>query len=238
MREAPIEGQAVHVWVLDERCVEPACSALAYTLSSDERQRARAYKRATDRDRFVARRCMLRRLIGGYLHCQPESLRFGVTEFGKPVLQWPHVARLAFNVSQTEGIALLAFASDCRIGVDVQRQINDIDLAHVGRTIFSSIEKRMIDEVRPDSVDTFFTLWTRKEALLKALGTGLSVGSGAYTTEDDHEHGDSGWRALLNDTVISGWTCVDLDLGPKVHCALAVSFENARVNLRHCPRLT
>jgi 4'-phosphopantetheinyl transferase len=222
----------VQIWVLDDSLIETACTALANTLSHDEQQRARSYRQAKHRHRFVARRSVLRGLLGAYLSCRPESLRFDVTPFGKPLLKEPNDARLAFNVSHTEGTALLAFAWDCMIGVDIERRTGNLDIRDVGRGVFSSIEQKAIDTAQADPAATLFKIWTRKEALLKALGTGLSVEPDAYTTEDDFLRGEGHWRASHHGVAMSRWTCVDLVFGPQLRGALAVSLDDARVVLR------
>ncbi|MGO4152596.1 4'-phosphopantetheinyl transferase family protein [Cupriavidus sp. YAF13] len=229
-----LPDSAVHVWVLNDYLIEPACSTLAHALSPDERQRARAYRHERNRNAFIARRSLLRWLIGGYLTCRPESLRFCATPFGKPVLQWPHAAKLAFSVSHTDGMTLLAFAWDCRVGVDVERWIDGLDIAGIGRGIFSPIEEEALEPARPDSAATVLSIWTRKEALLKALGMGLSGEPNAYTTEDDLQIGEGRWRASHHGTAISGWTCLDLVLGPEVRAALAVSLKAASVTFHRC----
>ncbi|AQV96811.1 4-phosphopantetheinyl transferase [Cupriavidus necator] len=228
---------AVHVWVLEDALVEPVGSALAHTLSPDEQQRAQAYIHEWHRNDFIARRSLLRWLIGGYLACKPESLRFSVTPFGKPVVQWPHAARIAFSVSHTDGMTLLAFAWDCRIGVDVERRIDGLDVGGLGRGIFSLIEEEALDRMRPDAAATLLSIWTRKEALLKALGTGLSGEPNAYTTEDDLLFGAGHWCASHRGKAISGWTCLDLVFGPDVRAALAVSIEDASVTFHRARRL-
>jgi 4'-phosphopantetheinyl transferase len=229
-----LPDKAVHVWILDERLVGHTCSALAHTLSLDERQRACAYRQQTRRNDFIARRGMLRWLLGGYLGCPPASLRFSVTRFGKPALQSPHAARLAFNVSHTQGIALFAFAWDCRVGVDVERRTDGVYLEGIGRGIFSPVEQAALDAAQPDPAATFFTIWTRKEALLKALGTGLSGEPNTFTTEDHPSLSVGGWRASHNGTALPSWTCLDLAPGPELSSAVAVSLEDARVTLHHC----
>jgi 4'-phosphopantetheinyl transferase len=235
LRRLPLPKKTVQIWLLDDTSIEPACSAFANTLSADERQRARAYRQQRHRNSFVARRSILRWLISAYLFCKPESLRFSVTQFGKPVLQGPDAERLAFSVSHTDGMALLAFAWDCCVGVDVEQRIDGLDIAGVGRGIFSAIEEETIDGARPDPAASLLSIWTRKEALLKALGPGLSGQPNAYTTEDDPLLGEGHWCASHNGTAISGWTCLDLVLGPQVRGALAVSLEDARVTLQLCP---
>lgn len=222
------------MWVLNDALIDAACSALVHTLAPDERGRAQAYRQERHRNGFIARRGLLRWLIGGYLACAPESLRFSVTSFGKPALQWPPAAGFAFSVSHTDGMALLAFARDCRVGVDVERRIDGLDLAGIGRGIFSPSEEAMVDPACPDPAAVLFSLWTRKEALLKALGVGLSGAPSAYTTEDDPPHGEGRWRASHNGTAIAGWTGLDLVLEPEVSAALAVSLEDPSVTLHRC----
>lgn len=231
-----LSKDTVHVWVLNDSDVGQASAAFARTLSADEQQRARACIRARDRDRVMARRGVLRRLLGHYLNSQPERLSFGVTRFGKPFLQHEGAAQLAFNVSQGDGTALLAFAWDCRIGVDVERPIGGFDVAGVARQSFSSTELKTLEAARSDPADTFFSIWVRKEALLKALGTGLYSGElKSIATEDDSQLGRGWWRALYNGTAVtSGWTCVDIDLGPQAQGALAVSLERVDVSLYVC----
>lgn len=227
---------AVQVWVLDDAQVDPACTRLAPTLAPDERGRALAYRHARHCNGYIARRGLLRWLIGGYLHCRPEALRFAVSAFGKPVLRWPQ-ARLAFSVSHTDGLALLAFARDCRLGVDVERRAGGLDVADVhglGRGIFSAREAQALANARTASADALLCIWTRKEALLKALGTGLSADPTAYTTEDDWRHGAGHWRASHDGTPMSGWTCLDLDAGAGFRAALAVSLPDASVTWHRC----
>ncbi|SOZ39845.1 4'-phosphopantetheinyl transferase family protein [Cupriavidus neocaledonicus] len=230
---------AVQVWELDDMQVNPACTRLAHTLAPDERARALAYRHARHCNGYIARRGLLRWLIGGYLDCRPEALRFTVSAFGKPVLQWPQ-ARLAFSVSHTDGLALLAFARDCHLGVDVERRAGGpgvADVANVpgfGRGIFSAQEAQVLARARPASSEAMLSIWTRKEALLKALGTGLSADPTAFTTEDDWQRGAGHWRASRDGTPMSGWTCLDLDAGAGFRAALAVSLPDASVTWHRC----
>ncbi|SPK75865.1 putative 4'-phosphopantetheinyl transferase superfamily protein (plasmid) [Cupriavidus taiwanensis] len=227
---------AVQVWELDDTQVNPACTRLAHTLAPDERARALAFRHARHCNGYVARRGLLRWLLGGYLHCRPEALRFTISAFGKPVLQWPQ-ARLAFSVSHTDGLALLAFARACCLGVDVERRAGGENIAGVpefGRGIFSPQEAQRLARARPASADALLSIWTRKEALLKALGMGLSADPSAYTTEDDWQRGAGHWRASRDGTAMSGWSCLDLDAGAEFRAALAVALPDASLTWHRC----
>lgn len=230
----PLPENVVQVWVFHDSLVKQACVSLAPALSPDERRRAGAYKHDSSRDRFIARRGTLRWLIGRYFECKPESVRFSLGPFGKPALQWPFAPEFAFNVSQTHSMALFAFARNCQVGVDVEQLVDGVDIAGVGRQVFSSTEQNAIASSRRGSKNAFFRHWTRKEALLKATGTGLSGPLKCYTTEDEPQAGENQWRASRNGFPMSGWTFLDLTPSADVRAAVAVSGIKAQVCIHLC----
>jgi 4'-phosphopantetheinyl transferase len=235
--------KAVQVWVLKESLVEIACRALAPLLAQDELARAGAYRQERHRQRFIARRGLLRWLIALYLDCPARSLRFELSTCGKPSLGGPQAGRLAFSVSQAESMALLAFTATAftaftastaftrqgAIGVDVEQVVPGIDAAGVAREVFSGMEQKALAAQAGADPGAFFRTWSRKEALLKAVGTGLSGQPSAYTTQDDPENGR--WRAWHAGRALSGWTLADLAPGPQVRAALAVAIPDVQVSL-------
>ncbi|MES2935886.1 MAG: 4'-phosphopantetheinyl transferase superfamily protein [Pseudomonadota bacterium] len=226
--------KTVQVWVLDDALIEPACAALAHTLSLEEQQRARSYQRERHRQRFIARHGVLRWLIGRYLSRAAETLCFSLLPVGKPFLQQADATGFAFSVSQTEGMALFAFAWDCRLGVDVEHLIDGVNVARVGRLVFSSVEVQALEAECLDATATFFHIWTRKEALLKALGIGLTGSPKLYATLSDPRFIQGHWHASNCGAAMPGWTCCDLALAPVFPAALAVSLDNAQVSIFHC----
>lgn len=221
--------KTVHVWVLNDELVRLGCKAFAHLLSPIERQRANAYRHLWQRDRFIALRSTLRRLAGAYLDCRPEKLCFGVSPLGKPFLQEPCGAGLGFSVSSTTGIALLAFARNCYLGVDVERVVAGIDISAIGHQVFSSIEHKYLEQVQIDRIPSFYKLWTRKEALLKAIGTGFLNEPRRYTTEDDPQK-PLGWCVFHDGMPLIGWTLVDISIGNGFCGALAASNNETQVD--------
>ena len=142
-------------------------------LSDDERARQRSFVSPELRRRFGAARAGLRTLLGRHLDRDPRSLAFATNEFGKPRLAGD--GQVHFNLSHCEERAVLA-VSDAEVGIDLERDrpIEHVDLA---RRYFHANEVAAITASRDEAEQrrAFFLVWTLKEAVVKALGTGLST---------------------------------------------------------------
>ncbi len=144
-------------------------------LSDDERLRAGHFLSPRNADRFTVARGILRSILGRYLSCKPEGLAFTYGAKGKPKLAGDLQGRLSFNVSHSGGLAVFAIACGLEIGVDVEELHAVSDLDATASVIMSDDELAEFKGM-PDSMklDRFFTIWTSKEAILKALGGGFS----------------------------------------------------------------
>jgi 4'-phosphopantetheinyl transferase len=80
-------------------------------------------------------------------------------------------------MAHTADLAVYAFTMDCELGVDVEQVREVADMEHVAARFFSKPEARELMSVRNQSArqEAFFRCWTRKEAYLKAIGSGLSL---------------------------------------------------------------
>ncbi|HWU72032.1 MAG TPA: 4'-phosphopantetheinyl transferase superfamily protein, partial [Sphingomonas sp.] len=133
-----------------------------------------------DRNRFVARRGQLRELLGRDLGIAPAALRLVEDAHGKPVLL--DDPELHFNLSHSNGRALVATARGAAIGCDVEWRNPDLACAKVARRLFAPAEYEALMALPSDQwVAGFFNCWTRKEAYVKALGLGLSYPLDAFT---------------------------------------------------------
>ena len=166
----------IHVWATTLAVPPTKFDDLAATLSPEEKERAHKFKFEKHRNRYIAGRGALRKILGQYLRAEPAELRFVHLENGKPVLAGDFAsAGIYFNLSHTEDLALIAVTRIGMVGVDVERvrPIREMD-ALVAR-FFSPREneafQKVATEVKPAA---FFNLWTRKEALLKATGEGIT----------------------------------------------------------------
>jgi 4'-phosphopantetheinyl transferase len=168
--------ESLQLWLLPSLSeAEPAPDTLRALLSDDERARAASFHFPRDRAAFIANRGHLRLLLARYLERPAQALRFVYGPQGKPELLAEDSEGLTFNVSHTEGLAVVAVSRYRRIGVDVEAVKSSNDLLDMARQHFSSIEYQKLASLpSSEQYRAFYTCWTRKEAFLKGLGTGLS----------------------------------------------------------------
>lgn len=184
-----------------------AVRALATWLSPAELRRADRYRFERDRRRFIVARARLRQLLARRLMTRPDAVELVYRGNGKPALpQQGGVADWRFNVSRSDEIAVYAFCLGREVGIDVEaiREVRDADA--IVSHFFSRCECEAYMALCPDEKTLgFFNCWTRKEALLKALGDGLcrrldgfdvslAPGQPARILRIDNTSGwDSGW---------------------------------------------
>jgi len=137
-------------------------------LSPDEQERAARFVFREDRRRYIVARARLRQLLGERLGAAPGALEFVYGEHGKPALAPRYEDDLRFNLSHGEGVAVYAFADAAEVGVDVEREREIEDTEAIAERCFSPAEREACRTLG------FLYCWTRKEAFVKALGSGLS----------------------------------------------------------------
>jgi 4'-phosphopantetheinyl transferase len=167
----------LHLWLLPLDQPRSVIEGLAATLDLDERARASRFQGARNQLRFVARRGLLRGLLGSYLETASSLVRFGYRSAGKPFLRHAHgQPRLEFNLSHSGAWALLGVTREVPIGVDIQVVEQIRDYMDIARQYFAPGEIRALNRLSPaESIEGFYACWTRKEAYVKALGRGLSL---------------------------------------------------------------
>jgi 4'-phosphopantetheinyl transferase len=163
----------VHVWRIATEMPRDL-AALRQTLSADEQARADRFRFDRDRRRAIVRRAALRAIVGSYVGAAPIELRFLYGPQGKPGLAPPFSeSGYQFNLSFSGELALCAVGR-APLGVDLEAQRLVENGALVARHFFTPDEISLqLSAVDPNEV--FLRHWTRKEALIKATGSGLSV---------------------------------------------------------------
>lgn len=151
-------------------------------LDRTERERCQRYRYAGPRHEFALCRAALRAVLCRQLGCRNDELAFEASAHGKPsALVRGAPAAVSFNVSHSGNHGLIALADRGRIGVDVEDRGARHDPDGPIRTVFSPMEQTELAAASGKrKVDLFFTLWTMKEALLKALAVGLSLDTAGF----------------------------------------------------------
>jgi 4'-phosphopantetheinyl transferase len=180
---------ALQLWLaypgdLAEPAVEEACAAL---LDDAERARAARFRFVRHRREYLATHALARVALSHAHPLPPHAWSFSVNQYGKPSpIPWGGVPEcgLGFNQSNSVELAVCLIARpDCRpgaaapeVGVDVESQTRAEEIVPLAPRVFSAAERAQLDALpitaRPDRA---LSLWTLKEAYIKARGMGLSL---------------------------------------------------------------
>lgn len=174
--EIDLPAGEVHLWSARLDQPEDFLRQCVTVLSADEQQRAERFRPGSLRNRYITGRGMLRMLLGRYLRTSPASFSLRYQAHGKPELVPPwKVQGVEFNVSHSHELAVFAFTRDHEIGVDVECIRRMPNAAELLERFFSRNEVRQWQQMPAErQLRAFFQGWTRKEAWLKAVGSGLS----------------------------------------------------------------
>jgi 4'-phosphopantetheinyl transferase len=220
----------VHLWRL---ALDGAASAptLLPLLCAEERVRADRFHFARDRYRFIVTRGALRCILAHYLDLAPQDVRFRYGSHGKPALDpAQNGADLRFNLSHTDGLALLAVAPGRELGVDVERIRKGIAQEEIAERFFARAEVADLRALPADSQDdAFYACWTRKEAYLKARGEGLSIPLDQFTVTLVPGEPAALLHVVLDPEEVKRWSLHDLDAGPGYRAALLVEGHDPKL---------
>ena len=143
---------------------------LMNVISKDEALRAGRLRLDNDRETYITCHALLRLVIAQRLKVDPKEISFTNGLNNKPYIMGDP---LFFNLTHTRESFSFAISDNKFIGIDLENSDQDIEFHSVARSFFSSKECGYIFRSAEGAKNRFFVLWTRKEALLKALGTGI-----------------------------------------------------------------
>lgn len=193
------------------------------TLAEDERTRANRFHFDQHRRHFVVARGFLRVLLARYLNTTPEAVRFAYGPYGKPILD--RESSLRFNASHSGDWAVYGFIRDHEVGIDVEQIKEDFGTEGIAERFFSPGEVQTLSALpEAEKAAAFFRCWTRKEAYIKAIGSGLSHPLDSFDVTLA-----PGQPAALS-RVEELWSLFDLDVAPGYAGALAVESSGHRLH--------
>jgi len=223
VHQAPVlAAERAHVWRIDLDVDADVRRRLAAHLSPDELARATRFRTEILMRRHQAAHGALRAILAGYLGIAPGALAIASDAQGKPYLA--DEPALAFNLSHSGPLALLAVARARPIGVDVEQVRALPDAGLVAGRFFAPAEVQAWSRFSGAAqTRAFYACWTRKEAYLKALGSGLARPLDSFVVSVDP---DAPAR-LLSDAqdaqAAERWCLAALDPGPDAIGAVVVA---------------
>ncbi|MCK4609318.1 MAG: 4'-phosphopantetheinyl transferase superfamily protein [Gammaproteobacteria bacterium] len=228
-----LQPAEIHVWLLE---IPPAISALNdlwKLLSKVEQKRALRFKFAKHKERFIVVHAYLRQLLANYLARSPEELTFTSNKYGKPALD---DAAISFNISHSGDYALYAFAAGAELGIDIEGvksgHETSEDLTPLAERFFSEAEVVALLAVpKAEQNSAFFNGWTRKEAFIKAIGTGLSFPLNKF----DVDLRDSGDQLLtaVHDSAYKAEDWQLINLSAPANYKAALCYAGSGLDMRH-----
>jgi 4'-phosphopantetheinyl transferase len=230
-----IETNEVQVWHVDLSVSSRLLSTLRGLLSLQEQERANRFHFAIHRERFTVARACLRMIIGRYLRTDPCAIEFRFGEYGKPELTHNPLP-LKFNLAHCENLALYAFTRDREIGIDLERVTTKLEIEEIATRFFSRREvqvlRRLPDHMKPRA---FFNCWTRKEAVIKAIGNGLSLPLDQFDVTLAPLTPAVLLRTRFDEAEASRWSLHSIDPGEEYAATIAVEGTDWQLS---CYRLT
>ncbi len=172
-------GPLVHIWEVDLDAQAHGLKAQKRywanwsTLTDKEQMRALSIIGDVHRRRWVTARAELRRLLGCFTK---KSAKEVLLEYGKHGAPYLASDGPSFSLSHSEGRAVIAISNDALVGVDVERpvRLSQCDIEGISTLFMSASEKAHFASLKDcERQAAFFWLWVRKEAILKAIGTGF-----------------------------------------------------------------
>lgn len=170
-RDHFISEKEVHVWQASLDCV----SCFYAYLSIDEKLKAERFRKQRDKQRYIISHGILRCILGAYIESNPSTLVFERSKYGKPSLNSRNIeTSIWFNMAHSEDSVCYIISKNTEVGIDIEKIKDDFDWYSIANIYFTPEEVVHLQELpREEQIKIFFLFWTRKEALLKAKGTGL-----------------------------------------------------------------
>lgn len=205
------------LWLIDLHH-EPEAAHWA-ACDADEQARAQRFRFEVHARRFRAAHAAMRQIMGAQLGVPAAGLRWRTGSHDKPHLLghdgWH------FNLSHSGDWALLGMSPVSPIGVDIECHKEMRDMAGIVRHQFSLAEQRTYEALPGgEQTDWFFRIWSRKEACLKALGSGLSVSSKSFDIDGTQARFDT---AVPANGQLCAMTVHDVPLPAHIEAKAAVA---------------
>jgi 4'-phosphopantetheinyl transferase len=236
---APISrprSSEVHLWIESSENAFFTRNALNELLAPDDWARAGRFHDRRDAMRYVCAHAMLRMVLSAYTGHAPQKVRFSVARNGKPCLV--DGGDIYFNMSHSSDIFVIAVASGREVGVDIETLNRTDDMEQIAGRIMTPAEYRFFAACDDqDRTAYFYRCWVRKEAVVKAWGTGISDSLNTFAVFDNDV---SETFRLVRNTVMGNpdmWTGMDFSPGESAAGAVCVDGFEVQITMMDSKRV-
>ncbi len=229
LSEHRLESRCAHVvdiWLTRLSDITPDLRAkYAALLTPPEEIRLRRFHDGHNdaQSQFLVARALCRTALSSYVDVPVEAWIFETNCHGKPYVSEPKsAAKLKFNLSHTGGLVACAVTWNCEVGIDVENVRQDVDHLMLARAAFTPSEMSGMTQTPAfKRHQYFYSLWTLKEAYIKARGAGLLLALNSFGFDLDEDRARINFSVADADTPVR-WKFVHFNPTPEHTLALAV----------------
>ena len=231
-------GDALQIWQIDLKDAAALAEQCLQRLTPEERHHAEGYRVRHAREQFVIGRACIRTLLAAGATVRPEQVSIVVGAHGKPGSAGPGMNPLSFNVAHCRGMVVIAMVQTGAVGIDVERVDRGMDVMETARAALHPNELSQLEGIAEPEAQrrAFLGCWTRKEAVAKADGRGLSLPLSSFEVPV-FEAGNT--EVLITPSISDSgainnpggsYFVTDLDLDDEFVAAVAVGFPGCRID--------
>lgn len=159
--------------------------------------RIKRFKREIDRKSSATGLVLLYNLLN-YLNINFDLQQLQLNDYKKPLLNngW------YFNISHSGNIVVCCICKSNSVGIDIEERLN-IEFKNF-QGIFHPTEVLLL---KSGNLIDFYSIWTKKEALTKAIGKGVFHDFSSINTQNKEFNIDSNWYQIYNLNLHKNYTC-------------------------------
>ena len=198
-------------------------------LDRAERRRSERFSNESARNHFVISRAIARQLIARILCVRHETIEFAPGQHGKPYIRTKgESSDLVFNQSHSGDRLAVVIGNRQRLGVDIERHRERFSYGSLVNKCFADSEREYWHALPAEQQQSaFYQFWTQKEAFVKAVGRGISLGLDHCVVAVDQpfrflripeQYGDA-----------SDWRLIDLSMPEGFSGALSTDCGDVRI---------
>jgi 4'-phosphopantetheinyl transferase len=173
-----LRPEEVHVWIVEPERIDDPRLLEAYwgLLDGREREKQRRFRFERHQRQYLVSHALVRLTLSRYAPVAPGAWAFATNAYGRPEVQGEWGTRLRFNLSHTDGMALVAVGTGAELGADVEDAEREGETVDIADHYFAASEVAALRALPPERQrGRFFEYWTLKESYIKARGAGLSL---------------------------------------------------------------